>query len=104
MARSLNSCCDFKQGFFTCNLPIDMIELVLKVKTKHGKHTLKEDREKRTEKYRPWERWTDNNDKSPRHRLDSLSPSMTSDSGPWHPTPEFEYKLKLLSDPRNTNS
>ena len=81
-----------------------MVELVLKVKTKHGKHTLKEDREKRTEKYRPWERWTDNKDKSPGCRLDTLSPSVTSNSGLWLPTPEFQYKPKLFSDPRSTNS
>ena len=65
---------------------------------------LKEDREKRTEKYRPWERWTDYEDNSPRCRLDSLSPSMTSDSELWLPTPEFEYKHKLFSDPRNAHS
>ena len=29
---------------------------------------------------------------------------MTSDSGPWLPTPEFEYKPKLFSDPRNASS
>ena len=43
MARSLNSRCDFKQGFFTCDLPVDVVELILQVKTKHGKHMLKED-------------------------------------------------------------
>ena len=47
MARSLNSHCDFKEGFFTCDLPIDAIELVLKVKTRKGKHMLKEDRKDR---------------------------------------------------------
>ena len=82
MARSLNLCCNFKQGFFTCNLPIDAVELVLKVKTKCSKHSLKEDKEKKTEKYRPWERWKDNENNSPRCRLDSLSPTVTSDSGP----------------------
>ena len=51
MARSLKSHCDFKEGFFTCDLPVDTVELVLKVKTKKGKHTLKEDRERRMEKY-----------------------------------------------------
>ena len=96
--------CDFKQGFFTCNLPKDVVELVLKVKTKCGKHTLKEDREKRTAKYSPWERQTNDEDKNSRCRLYSLFPSMTSYSGPWLPTPEFEYKPKLFNDPRNINS
>ena len=66
------------------------------------KHTLKEDWEKRTEKYRPWERWTDND--SPRHALDSLTPSVTSDSGPWPPTPKFDYKPILFNNPRGTHS
>ena len=96
MARSLNLCCDFKEGFFTCDLPVDMVELVLKVKMKHGKHTLREDWKRRTVKYRPWERWTDEEQTSPRCKLDSISPSMTSDSGQWLPTPEFEHKPKLL--------
>ena len=36
MARSLNSRCDFKYGFFTCDLPEDTVLLVVKVKTKTG--------------------------------------------------------------------
>ena len=104
MARSLNSCCNFKQGFFTCEFPVDAVELVLKMKTRCGKHTLKEDQEKRTERYRPWERQTDYKNASPRHKLDSASPSMTSDSGQWLPTPEFKYKPKLFSDPRDPSS
>ena len=31
MARSLNSRCDFKNGFLTCDLPEDTIHLILKV-------------------------------------------------------------------------
>ena len=66
---------------------------------------MKEDRERRTEKYRPWERWTDDDDASQKRRLDSVSPSMTSDSGQWLLTPmEFEYKPKIFDDPRDANS
>ena len=54
MARSLNSRCDFENGFFSCDLPEDAVLLILKVKTKSGNHTLVEDREKWTEKFRPW--------------------------------------------------
>ena len=54
MARSLNSRCYFENGFFTCNLPEDAVLLVVKVKTKTGNHTLVEDTEKHTEKFRPW--------------------------------------------------
>ena len=53
MARSLNSRCDFDNGFFTCDLPKDAVLLVVKVKTKTGNHTLVEDTEKWTEKFRP---------------------------------------------------
>ena len=52
MARSLNSRCNFKNEFFTCDLPEDAI-LLVKVKTKTGNHTLVEDTEKQTEKFRP---------------------------------------------------
>ena len=39
MARSLNSRCDFENGFFSCDLPEDAILLIVKVKTKTGNHT-----------------------------------------------------------------
>ena len=50
MARSLNSRCDFKNSFFTCDLPEDAVLPILKVKTQTGNHTLVEDREKQTGK------------------------------------------------------
>ena len=53
VARSLNSRCDFENGFFTCDLPEDAMLLILKVKTKIGNHTLVEDTEKQTEKVLP---------------------------------------------------
>ena len=36
--------------------------------------------------------------------LDSLTPSISSDSGAWLPTPQFDYKPKLFEDPRNSHS
>ena len=56
MARSLNSRCDFENGFFTCDLLEDAVLLILKVKTKTGNHTLEEDTEKQTEKLSPWKK------------------------------------------------
>ena len=56
MARSLNSRCDFENGFFTCDLPEDAVLLILKVKTQTGNHTLVEDTEKQTEKFCPWKK------------------------------------------------
>ena len=102
MARSLNSRCDFRQGFFTHDMPVDTVQVVLRVKTKCVKHTLKEDNEKRMEKYRPWAKQTDND--GSKCALDSLTPSISSDSGAWLPTPEFNYKPKLFEDPRNSHS
>ena len=58
MARSLNSQCDFENGFFTCDLPEDTILLILKVKMQTGNHTLVEDREKWTDKFCPWKKQT----------------------------------------------
>ena len=98
MARSLNSKCNFDNGFFTCNLPEDAIPLVVKVKTKTGNHTLVEDTEKHTEKFRPWKKPTKDGKASPRKLPGVLSPrkndnGMTLDSGscPSSPT-NMEYK------------
>ena len=52
MARHLNTNCDFNAGFLMSDIPRDTIQVVLKIRTKWGKHTLTEDCEKRTEKYR----------------------------------------------------
>ena len=46
MARTLKSKCDFDKGFFTCDIPKDSLQLVLKIKTKLVKHTLTEEHEK----------------------------------------------------------
>ena len=111
MARTLNSKCNFTKDFFVCDIPKDAIQLVLKIKTKLGKHTLTGDQERWTEKYRPWEKHTKDNEVSSGRRLTFLSPkkiidsSITSDSGPWLPTPpEFECIPKIFNDPRNISS
>ena len=65
MARSLNSRCNFENGFFSCNLPEDAVLLVLKVKTKTGNHTLVEDTEKQTEKFCPWKKQIKEGNKFP---------------------------------------
>ena len=78
------------------------MQLVVHTETKCGKHTLKEDKEKRTEKYRPWTKWTDNDDS--RWVLEYLTPSISSDSGSWTGSDGFDYKPKLFEDPRNSQS
>ena len=110
MARSLNSRCDFDNGFFTCNLPEDAVLLVVKVKTKTGNHTLVEETEKWTEKFRPWKKPTKDGKTSPKKLPRVLSPrkndnSMTSDSGqcPSSPT-EMEYKPQFFDEPECLSS
>ena len=100
MARSLNTKCNFKHGFFSCDLQVDTIQISVWVDTKHGKHTLREDRCQRTEKYKTWIKCNDDQ----RHIRDSMSVSDLSDSGDWIPSPEFNYKPKLFDDLRNPDS
>ena len=104
MARSLNSRCDFENGFYTFDLPEDAMFLVVKVKTKTGNHTLVEDTEKWIEKFRPWKKPTRDRKTSPRKLPGVLTPrkndnSMTSDSGscPSSPT-ETEYKPRFFNE------
>ena len=73
MARSLNSQCDFENGFFSCNLPEDAILLILKVKTKTGNHTLVEDTEKQTEKFCPQKKPSKEGKQFPRKLPGSLN-------------------------------
>ena len=102
MARSLYSRCDFENGFFTCDLPEDSMLLVVKVKTKTGNHTLVEDTEKWTEKFRPRKKPTKDGKTIPRKLPGVLTPrkndnSMTSDSGPCPSSlMETEYKPRFL--------
>ena len=105
MARSLNSRYNFKNGFFTCDFPEDTIFLVVQIKTKMGNHTLVEDTEKQTEKFRLWKKPTKDRKSSPRRLPGVLTPrkndnSMTSDSGPCPSSlTETEYKLQFFDDP-----
>ena len=110
MARSLNSRCNFENGFFLCDLPEDAVFLVVKVKTKTGNHTLVEDTEKQTEKFRLWKKPTKDGESSPRRLPGALTPkknnnSITSDSGPCPSCPtETEYKPKFFNEPEYLHS
>ena len=104
MARSLNSRRNFKNGFFMCDLPEGTIILVVKVKTKTGNHTLVEDTENWTEKFRLWKKPTKDRKSSPQKLQGVLAPrkndnSMTSDSGPCPSSPtETEYKPRFFNE------
>ena len=100
MARLLNSQCDFKNGFFSCNLPEDTVLLTLKVKTKTGNHTLVED----TEKFCPWKKQIKDGKQVPPKLPGVLTPkksdiSMTSDSGLFPSPTEHEYKPRYFNEP-----
>ena len=109
MVRSLNSKCNFDNGFFACDIPEDSILLVLRVKTKTGNHMLVEEPKKQTEKYRPWKKPI--KDASAKRPPGVLSPrknddnSMTSDSGPWLLSPaEMDYKPQFFDAPECLSS
>ena len=111
MARSLNSRCNFKNGFFTCDLPEDTVLLVVKIKTKTGNHTLVEDIEKWTEKFRPWMKPTKDGKSSPRRLPGVLTPKffdkpeyLSSDKENVPPTESITPpSLKNLSLEEGTN-
>ena len=104
MARSLNSRCDFENGFFTCDLPEYAILLILKVKTQTGNNTLVEDTEKWTEKFQPWKKQVKDGKPVPQKLPGVLTPqknynSITSDSGPYPSLTEHEYKPRFFDEP-----
>ena len=109
MARSLNSQCNFENGFFSCDLPDDAVLLILKVKTKMGNHMLVEDTEKWTEKFCPWKKPSKEGKQFPRKLPGVLTPkksdiSVTSDSGPCLSPTEHKYKPRYFDEPNCLSS
>ena len=51
--QQLSVACNF-QGFLICQMPKDVVEIELKIKTKWRIFTLHTNQHTRTEKYRPW--------------------------------------------------
>ena len=64
MAKEMNVSCNFIEHKLNCELPNNMIDILLKVQTKSGEHTFREDVYMRTLKYRRW-----NNELRPFHSL-----------------------------------
>ena len=64
MAKEMNVSCDFLTNNLTCVLPDNTMDVLLKVRTKSGEHTFREDVYMRTLKYRRW-----NNELRPFHSL-----------------------------------
>ena len=51
--QQLSVACNF-QGFLVCQMPKDVVEVELEIKTKWGKFILHVDHHTRTDKYKPW--------------------------------------------------
>ena len=54
MAKEMNVMCDFIQHNLTCTLPENTMDVLLKVRTRLGEHTFREDVYTRILKYRRW--------------------------------------------------
>ena len=54
MAKEMNMSCDFVEHQLNCLLPANTMDVLLKVRTKSGEHTFREDMHTRTLKYRRW--------------------------------------------------
>ena len=54
MAKEMNVTCNFLQHNLTCVLPENTTDVLLKVRTRSGEHTFREDVCTRTLKYRRW--------------------------------------------------
>ena len=64
MAKEMNVSCDFLTHNLMCVLPDNTMDVLLKVRTKSGEYTIREDVYTRTLKYRRW-----NNELRPFHSL-----------------------------------
>ena len=54
MAKEMNVSCDFMEHKLNCILPKNTMDVLLKVQTRSGEHTFREDIYTRTLKYRRW--------------------------------------------------
>ena len=54
MAKEMNVMCEFVEHQLNCVLPTNTMDVLLKVRTKTGEHTFREDVYTRTLKYRRW--------------------------------------------------
>ena len=54
MNKALNASCNFR-GYLVCQMPENVLEIELKVKTTRGKYTLIKDLYTRTERYCLWD-------------------------------------------------
>ena len=111
MARQFNATCNFNMGYLICNISDNTVEVVVKIKTTFGKHTLMEDQERRTVKYRPFGRHNQPKIKMEtrkkvtqmkvrKMRKEGTELGTSSDSGTWVPEGEgFGNPPKRFTNP-----
>ena len=75
----MNAACDFN-SYLICQMPAEMIEIELKIKTKRGKYTLHKDTSTRTERYHPWERTDKRSKIHTKRRAREVESEVTSTS------------------------
>ena len=46
--------CNFLHGFFRCKLPVDVVDVEVKIASMHGMHTFRKDRMAQLIKCTPW--------------------------------------------------
>ena len=54
MACILQSECNFLRGFFICHLPVEMVDVEVRITSMQGTHTFRRDRTCQIIKYNPW--------------------------------------------------
>ena len=105
MPQQLNVSYNFN-GFLVCQIPKEVIEVELKIKTKWGKYTLLKDFHTRMEKYRPWDRgshWVriHSRKRTPHHQK-VVGNTISTDSGTYIPNGKgIGYPPKVFIDPKD---
>ena len=93
------------------DIPRDTIQVVLKIRTKLGKHTLTEDHKKRTEKCRLWEKCSQCITIDPMEKVEPISlqkvhgSGSSSDLGAWIQVDgDLEFMCMIFNYPKNMSS
>ena len=111
MGGHLNASCDFNTRYLVCDIPRDTVEVKLKIKTRWGKHTLTEDKERRMGKLCPCGKSQCKIKVSASGKVESQSQKKKHDSGSssdsetWIQVGEgFSYTPKFFADNATASS
>ena len=81
MARHINVNCDFSTGYLVYDIPRDTIKMKIKIKSRWGKPTLTDDKERRMKKFHPWRKCAHKIKISTARKVVTPPPKKTHDSG-----------------------